>query len=225
MVPAAAALLLVLASACSAAPPPRTAPDRVERAALAEARQWALRDGIPIAADVWTQLWTPTQAGTVLSSCVTRGSGGDLKLVTEPLAHESETLSYGVEPSGDGSSTGALTDFDDVRAIHRIVDSCIAAYPIDFRLARVPEKDRDALYSYDLTMLRRCLIAHGHRVHRLPSRTRFDNLMRASAPWNAYDLVVVKDRAAWYTLADACPALPAAIAADVAAIDSAASAP
>jgi hypothetical protein len=49
----------------------------------------------------------------------------------------------------------------------------------------------------------------------MPSRARFENLLRASAPWNGYDLVVVKNRAAWYALSDACPALPAAIAADV----------
>jgi hypothetical protein len=97
----------------------------------------------------------------------------------------------------------------------RLVDSCIAVYPIDRRLWLVPEEDRSTLYSYDLTVLRRCLLAHGQRVPRMPSRVRFENLMRASAPWNGYDLVVVKNRAAWYALSDACPALPPGIAADV----------
>ena len=228
-VPAMVAVLLALTSACSAALPPRTTPDSAERAALAGARQWALHDGIPIAADIWTQLWTPTQAGTVLGACVTRGSGGDLTFATEPLALESSGLSYSIGPSSNGSSSRAFSDFDDQRAVLRIVDSCIAAYPVDFRLGSVPARDRDALYSYDLTFLRRCLIAHGHRVPRLPNRTRFENLMKASAPWNAYDLVVVEDRAGWYALADACPALPAPIANDVsrdlAAITRSASAP
>ena len=117
--------------------------------------------------------------------------------------------------SGDGSSINDFSDFDDVRAIQRLVDSCIAAYPVDFRLGALPARDRSALYSYDLTVLRRCLIVHGQQVPRMPSRVRFENLLRASAPWNAYDLVVVKDRAAWYALADACPAFPPAIARDI----------
>ena len=215
--PAVAAVLLTVASACSAAPPPRTAPDRVERSALAEARQWALRDGIPIAADVWTQLWTPTQAGAVIKTCVNHGSNGVVEFETAPLALESDGLSYSIGLSGDGSAINDFSDFDDVRAIQRLVDSCIAAYPVDFRLGRLPARDRDALYSYDLTVLRRCLISHGQQVPRMPSRVRFENLLRASAAWNAYDLVVVKNRAAWYALADACPALPPAIARDVAA--------
>ena len=219
-VPAVAAVLLALASACSAAPPPRTAPDRVERAALAEARQYALRDGIPIAADIWTQLWTPTQAGAAITTCVKHGSNGVVEFETAPLALESHGLSYSVGLSGDGSSINDFSDFDDVRAIQRLVDGCIAAYPVDYRLAQLPARDRSALYSYDLTVLRRCLIAHGQRVPVLPSRVRFENLLRASAPWNAYDLVVVKDRAAWYALADACPALPSPIAGDVAAASS-----
>ena len=215
--PAVVAVLLALASGCSAAPPVRTAPDRVERAALTEARQWALRDGIPIAADVWTQLWTPTQAGGAITSCVKHGSNGVVSFEAGPLALESGGLSFGVGLSGGGSALNDFSDFDDVRAIQRLVDSCIAAYPVDFRLGRLPAGDRDALYSYDLTVLRRCLIAHGQQVPRMPSRVRFENLLRASAPWNAYDLVVVKNRTAWYALADACPALPPAIARDVAA--------
>lgn len=219
-VPAIAAVLLALASGCSAAPPARTAPDRVERAALAEARQYALRDGIPIAVDVWTQLWTPSQAGAVIRTCVNRGSDGVVEFSAKPLALESDGLSYDVGLSDNGSSINDFSDFSDARAIQRLVDGCIAAYPVDYRLAQLPARDRGALYSYDLTVLRRCLIAHGQRVPALPNRARFENLLRASAPWNAYDLVVVKDRAAWYALADACPALPSPIAGDVAAASS-----
>ena len=213
--PAVAAVLLALASGCVAAPPPRTTPNRVEQAALAEARGWALRDGIPIAADVWTQLWTPTQAGAVIKTCVNHGSNGVVEFSAEPLALETDGLSYGIGLSGDGSSINDFSDFDDVRAIQRLVDGCIAVYPVDFRLGSLPARDRGALYSYDLTVLRRCLIAHGQRVPKMPSRVRFENLLRASAPWNAYDLVVVKNRTAWYALADACPALPPEIAKDV----------
>lgn len=171
-----------------------------------------MRDGVPIAADIWTQLWTPTQAGSKIKNCVYQGSGGVLEFEAAPLARQAEGMSYGV------FALGALGDFTDQRAVGRLLDSCVAAYPIDRRLWLVPEQDRAALYSYDLTVLRRCLLAHGQRVPTLPSRTRFENLLRASAPWNAYDLVVVENRAAWYALSDACPALPPAIAADVAAV-------
>jgi hypothetical protein len=209
---AAGAALLALAAGCSAAPPPRTTPNAVERAALTDARQPAMRDGIPIAADIWTQLWTPTQAGSRIADCVKRGSSGAVEFTAVPLAQQSEGLTYAIGLSGDAASENAFSDFDDPRAVLRLVDSCIAAYPMDRRLWLVPERDRAALYAYDQTTLRRCLVAHGQRVPRMPSRTRFENLMRASAPWNAYDLVVVKDRAAWYMLSDTCPMLPASIA-------------
>lgn len=216
VLPAAAAVLLALASGCSAAPhPPRTTPDPVERAALADAQGWAKRDGVPIAADVWTQLWTPTQAAAQIKNCVYQGSGGVLEFQAAPLAKQAAGMSYGIGVSGDISALSALGEFDDQRAVGRLLDSCVAAYPIDRRLWLVPEGDRGALYSYDLTVLRRCLQAHGQRVPKMPSRTRFENLLRASAPWNAYDLVVVENRADWYALSDACPALPPAIAADV----------
>jgi len=211
-----AATLLALVSGCSADPsPPRTTPDAVERAALADAQHRANRDGVPIAPDVWTQLWTPTLAGLAIKKCVYEGSGGVLEFQAAPLAEQAEGLSFSVGPPGDISALAALGDFADQRAVGRLLDSCLAAYPVDRRLWLVPEEDRGALYSYDLTVLRRCLLAHGQRVPRLPGRTRFENLLRASAPWNAYDLVVVADRAQWYALSDACPALPPAIAADV----------
>jgi len=213
---AAAATLLALASGCSAARhPPRTTPNRVERVALAEARGAAMRDGVPIAADVWTQLWTPTQAATQIKNCVYEGSGGVLEFQAAPLPDQAEGMSYGIGAGADISALSALGEFTDRRAVGRLVDSCVAAYPIDRRLWLVPERDRGAPYSYDLTVLRRCLVVHGQRVPKMPSRTRFENLMRASAPWNGYDLVTLKNRAAWYTLSDACPALPPDIAADV----------
>lgn len=220
--------LLAVASACSspAQHVPRTSPDAVERAALADARGRAVRDGVPIAADVWVQLWTPTQAASQIQHCVYEGSGGVLDFEAAPLAQQAEGMSYGVSGQvGRVSALSALGDFTDQRAVGRLVDSCLAAYPIDRRLWSVPERDRAALYSYDLTVLRRCLLAHGQSVPKLPSRTRFENLLRASAPWNAYDLVTVESRAAWYALSDACPALPPGIAADVAADVTAESAP
>lgn len=212
-VPAAALMLLALAAGCTVAPPPRTAPDAVERAAVAEAQGWAKRDGIPIASDVWTQLWTPTQAASKITSCVYRGSGGVVEFEALPLAQQSEGFSYGVSTETN-VSLGVIGDFNDQRAVQRLVDSCIALYPEDRRLWRVTAQDRGSLYSYDRTVLVRCLVAHGQKVPRMPNRTRFENLMRASAPWNAYDQVVVKNRAAWYALADACPALPPGMALD-----------
>ncbi|HEY4152524.1 MAG TPA: hypothetical protein VGM38_04320 [Pseudolysinimonas sp.] len=175
-----------------------------------------MRDGVPIAADIWTQLWTPTQASEVIRSCVDRGSDGAVMFTAKPLPFLSGGLSFAVGLGGDGSAVNPFSDFDDHRAVLRLVDSCIAAYPIDYRVGRLPTHDSDALYAYDQTILRRCLVAHGQKVPTLPSRTRFENLMRASAPWNAYDQVVVKNRAAWYALSDTCPLLPASIAADAA---------
>jgi hypothetical protein len=214
--PAVVAVLLVLASGCSAArPSPRTSPDPVEQAALAEAQHPALRDGVPIAPDVWTQLWTPTQAGSAIKKCVYEGSGGVLEFQAAPLAEQTEGMSFRVGVFGDISALAALGDFADQRAVGRLLDSCVALYPIDRRLWLVPEEDRGALYSYDITVLRRCLLAHGQRVPRMPSRDLFESLMGAGAPWNAYDQVTVANRRAWYALADACPALPPDIAVDV----------
>lgn len=220
-IPAAAVVLLALVSACSSppSPSPRTTPNHVERAALAQAQQSAQQDGVPIAPDVWTQLWTPTQAGRVIEACVNRGSNGDVTFTADPISQSPGQFTYGF--SGSNGDSG----FNDPLATLGLVESCVAAYPVDFRLALLPTHDSAALYSYDLTVLRRCLAAHGQRVPRLPSRARFENLMRASAAWNAYDLVVVKNRAAWYALSDACPALPPAIAADVVAIDTAITSP
>jgi len=215
---AVAAVLLALVSGCSvgaAARSPRTTPDQLERSALAGAQHPAMRDGVPIAEDVWTQLWTPNQAGAAIAHCVYEGSGGVLDFHAAPVARQSGAVLRGDGYQGTISALSALGDFTDQRAVGRLVDSCVAAYPIDVRLWLVPEQDRDALYSYDLTVLRRCLLAHGQTVPRMPSRARFESLLRANAPWSAYDLVVVKNRRAWYALSDACPALPPIIDAHV----------
>jgi hypothetical protein len=209
---AAAVLLVALAAGCTASasppPPPRTAPNAAERAALADAQSRAKRDGIPIAPDVWTQLWTPTQGAAQIKGCVYRGSGGVIDFDATPLARQASGMSYAVNLTKDVSALTALGEFGSRQAIGRLVESCIAAYPIDRRLWLVAERDRGALYSYDLTVLRRCLVAHGQKVAQVPSRARFESLMQAGAPWNAYDQVVVTNRAAWYALADACPAIP-----------------
>jgi hypothetical protein len=215
---ASAGLLLALAvSACSSSPAPRTAPDQVERAAVTAAQGRSLVEGSPIA-EPWTQLWTPTQAGTEIASCVKRGSDGLIVFRPSPLAGNSQGLSYSVEmiPKDTTVGGGVGPPFFDGSTAERLVGSCIARYPVDFRLFSVPEKDRAALYAYDLTVLRRCLLAHGQLVPAMPDRERFENMLRASAPWNAYEQVKVPSRAEWYALVDACPALPPPIAREVA---------
>lgn len=219
-------LLALTLSACSSSPPPRTAPDQVERAAVAAAQRNALVDGSPIEDD-WIQLWTPTQAGGEISACVKRGSDGLIILRPSPLAGNSQGLSYSVEmiPKDTSVGGGVGPPFFDGSTAERLVDGCVARYPVDFRLFSVPVRDRGALYAYDLTVLRRCLLAHGQSVPAMPSRERFENMLRASAPWNAYDRVRVMTRAEWYALVDACPALPNAIAGDVAAVTTSATTP
>jgi hypothetical protein len=210
-------LLLALSlGACSSSPPPRSRPDRVERAAVVTAQTAALADGLTIADDVWIQLWTPTQAGRQIEACVDRGSDGLLVFRAAPLAANSGGLSYSVSmvPKDASVDGGVGPPFFDGQTAQRLVDGCIAEYPIDFRLFSVPESDRGALYAYDLTVLRRCLLAHGQAVAQLPSRARFENMLRASAPWNAYEQVRVKTRAEWYALSDACPAFPPEITVD-----------
>lgn len=209
------AALLALTGCSAGAVSPRTAPDSVERAAIADAQHPAMRDGVPIAEDIWTQLWTPKQAGAAIAHCVYEGSGGVLDFRAAPVARQSEVVLGGNGYEGTISALSALGDFTDSRAVGRLVDSCIAAYPIDARLWLVPADDRGALYAYDLTVLRRCLVAHGQAVPKMPDRADFERLLRASTPWNAYDLVVVTNRRAWYALADACPALPPNISAHV----------
>lgn len=226
-IPAAAGLLLAVAlGACSSSPAPRTAPDQVERAAVAAADGHALVDGSPIS-QPWTQLWTPTQAGSKIAACVKRGSDGLIVFRPAPLAGNSQGLSYSVEmiPKDTSVGGGVGPPYFDGATAERLVDGCVARFPVDFRLFSVPEGDRGALYAYDLTVLRRCLLAHGQAVPAVPARERFENMLRASAPWNAYEQVRVTSRAEWYALVDACPALPPAIAGDVADITAPPAAP
>ncbi len=222
------ALTLTLAlSACVSAPAPRTAPDQVEKAAVRTAQAVAQGDGVPIDDDLWTQLWTPTRAGAEISACVDRGSDGLLVFRSGPVSDNSGGMSYSLlmVPKDTSVNGGIGPPFFDGSTVQRLVDGCIATYPVDSRLFFVPERDRNALYAYDLTVLRRCLLAHGQLVPRMPSRDQFDTLLSAKTPWNAYEQVRVDTRAEWYALADACPALPAAIAGDVAAVTTSATTP
>ncbi len=207
-------LLLLTLGACSSSPAPRTAPDRVEKAAVNTAQTAALADGLTIADDFWIQLWTPTQAGKKIAACVDRGSDGLLVFRAGPLAGNTGSLSYSLVmvPKDASVDGGVGPPFFDDQTAQRLIDGCIAEYPIDFRLFSVPADEWGALYAYDLTVLRRCLLAHGQAVPPMPSREQFVNTLRASAPWNAYEQVRLKSRAGWYALADACPALPADLA-------------
>ena len=78
-------------------------------------------------------------------------------------------------------------------------------------MLRLARDEWDALYSYELTTLRPCLLAHGYPMRSMPSRVDFEALLRIEKPWSPYDTVMVPSRAAWYALSDACPPLPAAL--------------
>ena len=225
---AAAGLLLALTlSACSGSPALRTAPDQVEKAAVLAAQSAAVADGITISDDLWVQLWTPTQAALRITHCVDHGSDGLIVFNTGPLASNAGSLSYSLSmvPKDASKNGGIGPPFFDDRTAQNLVDGCIAEFPIDFRLVSVPARDRGALYAYDLTVLRRCLLAHGQPVPPMPSRERFERLLPETLPWNAYEQVRVSTRAEWYALVDACPALPPAIAGDVAALTTSATTP
>jgi hypothetical protein len=223
LVATAAVALLSLVTGCVAGDaPPRHTPDQVERGAVFVAQATAQRDGIPINPGAWVQLWTPNQAGPALRDCVNRASGGAVVYAPDPVARNLDGYPSGTVGINGGSPRAA--DFTSA-AVEVLVDSCLATVPVDVRIMQVPVRDRSALYAYDLTVLRRCLIEHGQTVAKLPSRERFENLIRASAPWSAYDRVVVPTRAAWYALTDACPAFPNAIAGDIAALTTAATTP
>ena len=98
------------------------------------------------------------------------------------------------------------------KSVQEVIDRCIASTPIDTRVSHLAISSWAALYSYDATTLRRCLIARGQSVDRVPDRTLFESLLRAGVPWSPYDHVVVTTRGEWYRLADTCPALPAELA-------------
>jgi len=144
-----------------------------------------------------------------------------------PIADNAGGLSYTVIliPKSTTVDGGVGPPFFDSSTAQRLIDGCVAEFPVDFRLFSVPPRDREALYAYDLTVLRRCLLSHGQPVGRMPTRARFESLLRGNTPWNAYEQVRVTTRAEWYALVDACPALPPAIAGDVAAITTSATTP
>jgi hypothetical protein len=211
---AAVVALTAMLVACSAPapPPPRTRPNAVERSAAAVAAGNSVQARLD-GAD-WIQLWTPNQAGGVIERCLHSESDGVLAILISPPGRGGVELSFEYGVVGDLSALSELPSGPTSAA--RLVDGCVATTPIDARRLLVPLKDATALYSYDLTSLRRCLIEHGHSVPPVPDRATYESLLRGNGPWSPYDQVRVHDRAAWYALSDACPALPAAIAADVA---------
>jgi hypothetical protein len=193
------ALALVLVGCASTSvPPARTRPNAVELAAVdrtATAFNAAVDPSLP-----WVQLWTSNQFPTQLKKCVGEQSLGQLGVdVQLPLLRR---LSYGIIGSGSQPNEAEAS---------RIIERCAAATPLDDRVLRVPENEWQALYSYDLTTLKPCLVEHGFAVGSVPDRREFEGLLRAQHPWSPYDAVTVRSRAAWYRIADACPALPATV--------------
>ena len=205
---------------CAERPPTRTSPNSVERAAVAQVTSIPFSADLMIDDDAWVQLWTVNQAAKVMTDCVRRASKGDVVVEVSPPGRAAGQgmpfeFSWGVT-GGDYLSTD---DYAGVAKAELVVAGCLARTPVDDRVLRLPIRDVDALYSYDMVVLRKCLQAHGQDVERMPSRYRFGNLIRASAPWSPYDHVVVTSREAWYALSDACPALPRSLAADVVTLD------
>ena len=200
---AAAAMALALLAGCAAAstpsPLPRTTPNAVERAAVQRTTKAFLAETgdtrLP-----WIQLWTSAQFPTAMQNCAASQSHGQLALTIGRPALG--IPSYQIVGSG--------SEPDEAEAA-RIIERCAAATPLDDRVLRLFHDDWDALYSYELTTLRPCLLAHGYSVRSMPARADFEELLRAQLPWSPYDTVTVPTRSAWYKLSDACPALPAAL--------------
>lgn len=198
----AAATVLVLLGGCAAASgpdrAPRTTPNVVELAAVQRTTQAFIAE-TGDARLPWVQLWTVAQFPTQMQHCAGEQSYGQLAVtVDRPLG----TFSYHIIGSG--------SEPDEAES-NRIIARCAAATPLDDRVLRLLAVDWNALYSYDLTVLRPCLLAHGYPVQRMPARTDFKNLLRVQAPWSPYDTVEVPTRFAWYALSDACPPLSAAL--------------
>lgn len=181
-------------------------PNAVELQSLAEATGSSPPSADPVD---WVQLWTLAQAAPAVESCVGFRSGGVVK------------ADVGFSPTGDFAYTFTFDlDLTDATAIQRyasasaatrVIDACRAETPIDLRTARVPASRGDALYSYDQTVLRRCLVAHGQPIDPAPSRSTFLRDRRNGVTWSPYDQVFVRTRAEWYALSDACPTLPPAL--------------
>lgn len=187
------------AAASTHVPLPRTTPNSVERAAVQRTTQAFVAETgdtrLP-----WVQLWTIAQFPTQMQNCAADESHGQLAVTIGKPALG--IPSYHIVGSGSEPNEAEAA---------RIIERCAAATPLDGRSLRLVHDDWDALYSYELTTLRPCLLAHGYSVRRMPARADFEELLRAQTPWSPYDTVIVPTRAAWYALSDACPALPAAL--------------
>lgn len=214
-VSAGSVLAVALAAAllsCSApvSAPERTEPNSVERSAVAVAQPAS--SPLPTRSGAWTQLWTTNQAGGVIEHCVDRESGGFLAVRIGPLQGATAVdIEYGIV----GNFSIRDNPFTPPATAAELVAGCVASAPIDARRLLVPRRDWAGLYSYDVTVLRRCLIEHGQAVPSAPDRPSYEHLLRGGQPWSPYDQVRVRDRVAWYALSDACPALPVGIAADL----------
>jgi hypothetical protein len=175
--------------------PSRTAPNRVEQAAVLRTTQAFLAETgdtrLP-----WVQLWTPAQFPTQMQNCAADQSHGQLSL-TFGLPGLS-LPSYRIVGSGSEPNEAEAA---------RIIERCAGATPMDDRVLRLPRDRWDQLYSYELTTLRPCLLAHGYPVRAMPGRTDFESRLRTEQPSSPYDTVVVPTRSAWYALSDACPPL------------------
>jgi hypothetical protein len=193
----AVAIAIGALAGCTAAPPPtRTTPNQVERDAV----QAAVGPGGVSPGDAsipWRQLWTVAQFPQQMKSCAGEASVGQLAVTIGPLPLR--RLEYHIIGSGSQPNEAEAG---------RIIDACRAQTPVDDRMLRLPASDAPALYGYDLTVLRPCLLSHGFDVSLPPSRQRFEQLLHAQQPWSPYDRVVVPSRVAWYALSDACPAIP-----------------
>jgi hypothetical protein len=196
------AVLLVALAGCVSAPGPgpvvRTTPNAAERAAV-DRTTHAFEAETGDARLPWVQLWTSEQFPTAMQGCVGDQSLGQLSV---QLGLPELSMSY--------STVGSAT-WPDEAAAARIVARCAAATPLDDRVLRLEHRDWDALYSYELTVLRPCLLARGYDVTRMPTRAAFEQRLRGKHPWSPYDTVTVPTRFVWYALSDACPPLPSAL--------------
>ncbi|MBW4031682.1 MAG: hypothetical protein HIU88_03345 [Acidobacteria bacterium] len=200
---AAVALAVALTGCTAVSPPARVVPNRVEQQAVQAAGGDS--GAGPVGATIpWVQLWTLDQFPQQMKECAGKASYGQLAVNAGPLP--TSRVEYQI--IGSGSHPNEVES-------GQIIDACRAQTPVDDRMLRLPMKDAHQLYSYDLTVLRPCLIAHGFDVSLPPSRQSFEALLRAHTPWSPYDHVVVTNRLAWYALSDACPAIPAEIAAAI----------
>ncbi len=196
------AVLLMLLVGCAqaeeAGPPARTSPNAAERAAV-ERTTRAFEAETGDARLPWVQLWTSAEFPRAMQRCVGRESLGQLSV---RLGLPELSLSYSIVGSGS---------WPDEAEAARIVARCAAATPLDDRVLRLERNHWDALYSYELTILRPCLVARGYRVGRVPARADFERRLSSQHPWSPYDQVTVPTRFAWYALTDACPPLPTAL--------------